>query len=148
MTDLNVSQEKKIMKRFLSEVTKTEKNLAVYGEHQVRKALEMGVVDILLLSEDLRKYRLTMKCQTCGYIQEKTINEEEVDDFMPPTCPTCKNQNLLVITQKVDLVDELSDLAEKTGATVKLVSRNSEEGESLYTAFSGLAGILRYPLDL
>jgi peptide chain release factor subunit 1 len=52
------------------------------------------------------------------------------------------------ITQKVDLVDELSDLAEKTSATVKLISRNSEEGESLYAAFSGLAGILRYPLEI
>ena len=48
MTDLKVSQEKKIMKRFLSEVTKSEKSMAVYGEHQVRKALEMGVVDTLL----------------------------------------------------------------------------------------------------
>ena len=148
MTDLKISQEKKIMKRFLSEVTKTEKSLAVYGEHQVRKSLEMGVVEILLLSEDVRKYRMTMKCQSCGYTQEKTIREEDVDNFAPPPCPTCKTSNLLEVTKKIDLVDELSDLAEKTGATVKLISRNSEEGESLYTAFSGLAGILRYPIEL
>ena len=148
MTDLKVSQEKKIMKRFLSEVTKTEKSLAVYGEYQVRKALEMGVVDTLLLSEDLRKYRVTMKCQSCDYIQEKTMTEEALEEFTPPTCPTCKTSLPMEITQKVDLVDELSDLAEKTNATVKLISRNSEEGESLYTAFSGLAGILRYPIEL
>jgi peptide chain release factor subunit 1 len=54
----------------------------------------------------------------------------------------------MVITQRVDLIDELSDLAEKTSATVKLISRGSEEGESLYTAFGGLAGILRYPIDV
>jgi peptide chain release factor subunit 1 len=52
------------------------------------------------------------------------------------------------ITQKVDLVDELSDLADKTNATVKLISRNSEEGESLYAAFGGLAGILRYSIEI
>jgi peptide chain release factor subunit 1 len=148
MTDLKVSQEKKVMKRFLAEVTKTDKSLAVYGEHQVRKALEMGVVDTLLLSEDLRKYRVTMKCQTCAYTQEKTMTEEALEDFTPPTCPTCKTSLPMEITQKVDLVDELSDLAEKTNATVKLISRNSEEGESLYAAFSGLAGILRYPIEL
>jgi len=148
MTDLKVSQEKKIMKRFLSEVTKTEKSLGVYGEHQVRKALEMGVVDTLILSENLRKYRVTMKCQTCGYTQEKTMSEEALEDFSPPACPTCKTSLPMEITQKVDLVDELSDLAERTNATVKLVSRNSEEGESLYAAFSGLAGILRYPIEL
>ena len=148
MTDLKVSQEKKIMKRFLSEVTKTEKSLGVYGEHQVRKALEMGVVDTLILSENLRKYRVTMKCQTCGYTQEKTMSEEALEDFSPPACTTCKTSLTMEITQKVDLVDELSDLAERTNATVKLVSRNSEEGESLYAAFSGLAGILRYPIEL
>jgi len=148
MTDLKVSQEKKIMKRFLSEITKSEKNMAVYGEHQVRKALEMGVVDTLLLSEDLRKYRVIMKCQTCGYTQEKTVDEEALDEFIPPPCPTCKTSLPMEIIKKVDLVDELSDLAEKTSAKVQLISRNSEEGESLFVAFSGLAGILRYPLDL
>jgi peptide chain release factor subunit 1 len=148
MTDLKVAQEKKAMKRFLSEVTKSEKSLAVYGEHQVRKALEMGVVDTLLLSDDLRKFRITMKCQSCDYTQEKTITEEDLEEFTPPPCPTCKTSLPMEITKKVDLVDELSDLAEKTGATVKLISRNSEEGEALYAAFSGLAGILRYPLDI
>lgn len=148
MTDLRVSQEKKVMKRFLSEVTKTEKSMAVYGEHQVRKALEMGVVDTLLLSENVRKYRVIMKCQSCGYTQEKTLSEELVESFTPPPCPTCVTSIPMVITQKVDLIDELSDLAEKTSATVKLISRGSEEGESLYTAFGGMAGILRYPIDL
>lgn len=148
MTDLRVSQEKKIMQRFLSEITKTEKSMAVYGEHQVRKALEMGVVDTLLLSDDVRKYRLKMKCQSCGYTQEKTLDEEMLESFTPTSCPTCATSIPLVITQKVDLIDELSDLAEKTSATVKLISRGSEEGESLYTAFGGLAGILRYPIDL
>jgi peptide chain release factor subunit 1 len=148
MTDLKVAQEKNVMKRFLSEVTKSDKSMAVYGEHQVRKALEMGVVDTLLLSEDLRKYRVTMKCQSCGYTQEKTMTEEELDGFHSPSCPTCSTSISMDITQKVDLVDELSDLADKTSATVKLISRNSEEGESLYAAFGGIAGILRYPVEL
>ncbi len=148
MTDLKVSQEKNVMKRFLSEVTKSEKNMAVYGEYQVRKALEMGVVNTLLLSEGLRKYRVTMKCQSCGYTLEKTMTEEDLDGFSPPVCPTCQTSIPMALTQKVDLIDELSDLAEKTSVTVKLISRNSEEGESLYVAFGGLAGILRYPIEL
>jgi peptide chain release factor subunit 1 len=148
MTDLKVSQEKKVMKRFLSEVTKSDKNMSVYGEHHVRKALEMGVVDTLLISEELRKYRVTMKCQSCSYTLEKTMTEEELEGFVPPSCPTCQTSLPMEITSKVDLVDELSDLADKTSATVKLISRNSEEGEALYAAFGGLAGILRYPLDV
>jgi peptide chain release factor subunit 1 len=148
MTDLKVSQEKKIMKRFLSEVTKSEKTMAAYGENQVRKALEMGVVDTLLLSEDLRKYRVTLKCSSCGYTIEKTLSEDDLETFTPTACSSCATSIVMDVIKKVDLVDELSDLAEKTSASVKIISRNSEEGEALFTAFGGLAGILRYPLEL
>ncbi len=148
MTDLKISQDKKVMKRFLKEVTKTEKSLAVYGEKQVRKALEMGIVDTLLLSEDLRKYRITLSCQSCEYTEEKTVDEDMLNDFSPPSCPKCSTSTPMEIKEKVDLVDELSDMAEKTGAKVELISKNSEEGDSLYSAFSGLAGILRYAVDI
>jgi len=148
MTDLKISKEKKVMKRFLKEITKTEKSLAVYGEEQVRKALEMGVVDTLLLSEDLRKYRITIVCQSCEYTEEKTVDEDALNDFSPPSCPKCSTSTLMELKEKVDLVDELSDMAEKTGVKVELISKNSEEGDSLYSAFSGLAGILRYAVDL
>jgi peptide chain release factor subunit 1 len=148
MTDLKISQDKKVMKRFLKEVTKTEKSLAIYGEEQVRKALEMGIVDTLLLSEDLRKYRITLSCQSCEYTEEKTVDEDMFNDFSPPSCPKCSTSTHMEIKEKVDLVDELSDMAEKTGAKVELISKNSEEGDSLYSAFSGLAGILRYAVDI
>jgi len=148
MTDLKVAQEKKIMKRFLHEVTKSSVGLAVYGEHQVRKALEMGVVDTLLLSDQVRKYRLTLKCPTCNHTVEKTVSEEELEDYSPPSCSTCPNKVPMEIVSKVDLIDEMSDLADKTNATVKLISRDSEEGEALYSAFDGLAGILRYPIEI
>ncbi len=148
MTDLKISQDKKVMKRFLKEITKTEKSLAVYGEKQVRKALEMGIVDTLLLSEDLRKYRITLSCQSCKYTEEKTFDEDVFTDFSSPNCPKCNTSTSMELIEKIDLVDELSDLAEKTGAKVELISKNSEEGDSLYSAFSGLAGILRYAVDL
>ena len=67
MSDLEVAKEKNVMKRFLKEITKGDQSLAIYGEGQVRKALQMGVVDTLLLSENLRKYRLTLKCPVCNY---------------------------------------------------------------------------------
>ena len=57
-------------------------------------------------------------------------------------------KNVVIVQNKIDLVDELSDMAEKTGTKVELISKNSEEGDSLYSAFSGLAGILRYAADL
>jgi len=148
MTNLKISKEKKLMKRFLKEVTKTEGSLAVYGEHQVRKALEMGIVDTLLLSENIRKYRVKLKCALCNYIDERTISEEDLEDFDPPTCPKCNNSSPMEILEKIDIIDEFSDLAEKTGSKVEIISLGSEEGDSLYSAFNGIAGILRYSIDL
>lgn len=148
MSNLKISQEKKAMKRFLKEVTKTEKSLAVYGEQQVRKALDMGVVDTLLLSENLRKYRVTLSCPSCDYSEQRTLSEDDLKDFNPPSCPTCETSAPMEITEKIDLIDELSDLAEKTGCNVQLISSGSEEGDSLYSAFSGIGGILRYPVDI
>ncbi len=148
MADLKISKEKKIMKRFLSEVTKSEKSLAVYGEEQIRKALSMGVVDTLLLSETLRKYRIKLKCPTCGYTIERTIDEEKLQEFTPPSCTQCKTSLPMELMEKTDLIDELSDMAEKINATVQLISRDSEEGDTLYRAFSGIGGILRYALEM
>ena len=148
MTDLKISKEKNLMKRFLKEVTKTDASLAVYGEPQIRKALQMGAVDILLLSENLRKFRIKLKCTSCNYLDDRTISEDDLEEFVPPNCPKCNTSTSMEIVEKVDLIDELSDLAEKTGGKVEIISLGSEEGDSLYSAFNGIAGILRYPLDL
>ncbi len=148
MSDLKISKEKKVMKRFLMEVTKSEGSLALYGEQQIRKALEMGVVDTLLLSEKLRKYRIKLKCPSCNYFEELTIDEDALEKFNPPICNKCETSASMEIEEKIDLIDELSDLAEKTGCSVSLISQDSEEGDSLYSAFSGIAGISRYSIDL
>ena len=148
MIDLKIAKEKKVMKRFLREVTKGEKSLAVYGEAHVRKALEMGAVDTLLLSEDLRKYRITLTCPTCSYQEKGTVTEDALEEYTPPLCPKCETPTQLEITDKIDIIDELSELVEATGGTVFLISPNSEEGDSLKAAFDGIAAISRYPLDI
>lgn len=148
MTTLKVSSEKKLMKRFLKEVTKTEGGLAVYGELQVRKALEMGIIDTLLLSENLRRYRIKLVCSACSYSEYRTVTEEELEDYKAPDCPKCDTSAQMEVEEKTDLIDELSDFAEKTSAKVEIISAGSEEGDSLYSAFNGIAGILRYSVDL
>ena len=47
-----ISQEKYIMKKFFGKLS-TNPNEVAYGEAQVRKVLEMGAVEILLLSEEV-----------------------------------------------------------------------------------------------
>jgi peptide chain release factor subunit 1 len=148
MTQLEIAKEKRVMKRFLREITKGDKSLALYGEDEIRKALHMGAVDTLLLSDNLRRYRVTLSCPTCGHTEQRTINEDELDDFEPPICSQCPTPTTMEIVEKIDLIDELSELVESTGGSVVLISQTSEEGDSLYSAFNGVAAITRYPLEL
>jgi len=148
MVDLKIAKEKQVMKRFLKEITKGDQSLAIYGEDHIRKALQMGAIDTLLLSENLRRYRITLTCPGCDYKEQRTIHEDDLEEFEPSNCSQCDSQTQMEITDKIDLIDELSELCESTSGTVILVSENSEEGNSLISAFDGIAGIARYPLDL
>ena len=148
MENLKISKEKQLMKRFLREISKTDNSLAVYGEASVIRALEIGAVDTLLLSENLRKYRVKLKCSSCDYYEVKTISEDDLENIQSLKCNKCGEQSTMEIQEKVDLIDYYSDLADKTSANVEIISPGSEEGDSLYSAFNGVAGILRYPLEL
>ena len=78
----------------------------------------------------------------------RTLSEEQLEDFDEPNCPKCKTPTKMEIEEKIDLIDELSDLAENTSTKVEIISTGSEEGDSFYSAFNGIAGILRYSVDL
>jgi peptide chain release factor subunit 1 len=140
LSDLEVTQDKEIMRRFMKELV-SDKGLAAYGEKEVRHNLELGAVDVLLLSEDLRKTRAKIVCtnRSCDYTDSQTRSgsSEPVG-----TCLKCSSP--LTIEEEVDLVSDLSKLAELSGAEVKIISTEFEEGAQLFRAFGGIAAILRY----
>ncbi len=95
----------------------------------------------------MRKFRIKFVCSTCNYFEWRTISEDDLEEFNTPNCSKCDNLMRMEIEDKIDLIDEFSDLAEKTSSMVEIISSSSEEGDSLYSAFNGIAGILRYPLE-
>ncbi len=141
---MGVVKEKEFMQRFLKELVK-DAGLAAYGEESIRKNLEIGAVDILLLSANLRKSRLRVKCQSCDYILERTINVEPgktVRDIDLGSCPKCTAP--IILEEETDIIDELAKLADASSARVEIISDDFEEGSILFTAFGGIAAILRY----
>jgi peptide chain release factor subunit 1 len=140
---MEVIKEKEIMTRFLKELVK-DNGLASYGEESVRKNLELGSVDILILSARLRKSRITITCQNCGHSEERTIALEPgktVEDILTTTCRTCTAP--LIVSSEVDIVEELTRQADLTSTRVEIISDDFEEGAILYNAFGGIAAILR-----
>jgi peptide chain release factor subunit 1 len=141
---MGVVKEKEFMQRFLKELVK-DAGLAAYGEESIRKNLEIGAVDILLLSANLRKSRLRVKCQSCDYTHERTINVEPgktIRDIDLGSCPRCTAP--IILEEETDIIDELAKLADASSAKVEIISDDFEEGSILFTAFGGIAAILRY----
>ncbi|MGB9635922.1 MAG: peptide chain release factor aRF-1 [Thermoplasmata archaeon] len=142
LADLDLMKEKKLVQRFLTEVRKPNGGLAVYGEKEVRDALQNGYIDTLLVSEALQKMRVSMRCKYCGYAEDKTLPKELV-----PSSGSCPKCNAVLEIKSTDIVEEISAEAEKYGTKVEIISDESEEGQILINAFGGIAGILRYAIN-
>lgn len=140
MDKLEIANEKKIMQNFLGKI-RDERGLAVYGEKEVRKALDMGALDTLILSEGLRKYHVWEECKSCGYKKDKIAEQVKEEN-----CPECSSP--LIIKKEIDVLEELSEKADETKAKVEIISLESEEGDTLLKAFGGIAGILRYEVSI
>src|SRR2546426_2858409 len=135
---LDLMREKTLVQRLMEEIRKEDGGLAAYGEDQVRRALELGAVDTLLISEGLRKSRLRLRCANGDWEGEKTVAE----DGELPICP--KDGGTLVVVENRDLIEDLTSIAGGMGTTVELISKDSEEGQLLLRAFGGIAAILRF----
>lgn len=139
LTEMDIMREKKLMQRFLRELV-SEDGLASYGESEIRENLEMGAVELLLISEDLKASRITYKCPSCNYTYQKTA--KSLKEAEEESCPKCNERAKIIDTK--DLTDDLIDMAEEVGSEVEIISTETEEGVQLLKAFGGIAAILRY----
>jgi peptide chain release factor subunit 1 len=142
-------EEKKVMQEFLYHIGH-DTGLATYGEEEVKKALEMGAVKTLLLSEGLDIVRATVKCNACGFQEEKTMQNRELLSFeaslVGNPCPKC-NAPSLSVDGIEDLIEVYAKLAETANAEVEMISTETEEGQMLKKSFGGIAAILRFKLQ-
>ncbi|MCS7135758.1 MAG: peptide chain release factor aRF-1 [Nitrososphaerota archaeon] len=138
-------EEKQLIQRLMGEVV-SQNGKAIYGEQAVRNALRSGMLEMLLISEDLDRVEVRIECSNCGYTKLETLNDDEVQVTLPnilsQKCPSCSNQTLQA-KKIVPLIDVLIDEAEESGTDVELISGGHEEGEMFKKAFSGLAGFLK-----
>lgn len=139
-------EEKKIVQNFLYQIGH-DTGLATYGEKEVRRALEAGAVETLLLSEALDIVRVRVGCTVCDYTKEETMKEKNVSSFEQDTggqsCPKCSNSSLQIVEVN-DIIEDFAELAEQIGTDVEIISVETEEGEMLKKSFGGIAAVLRF----
>ncbi|UCH88555.1 MAG: peptide chain release factor 1 [Thermoplasmata archaeon] len=145
LTKLDLMREKRLIQRLMNEIKKDRGGLSVYGEDLVRKAMALGAVDTVLVSEGLRMVRRTFHCPKCGEKEEKTMRSMPESDGPEVSCLKCNAA--MELRDEKDLVDEFAELADETGTKIELISNDSSEGEMLLKAFGGLAGLLRFKVN-
>ncbi|UCD92930.1 MAG: peptide chain release factor 1 [Methanobacteriota archaeon] len=139
LSGLELMKEKELVQKLMDEIRKPDGGLAAYGP-QVEKALEMGAIDLLLISEGLDKSVLRITCPSCGF-SKNTFGDDSTEN---DSCPECGSE--LKEGEENDLVGQLFDTAEKVGTKIEMISQESEEGDLFLRTFGGMAGLMRFKL--
>ncbi len=148
LVEFEVVRERELMQRFMTHLGK-DTGLATYGEKDVKSALLKAAVDIVLVSEDVDRVNMDVKCEMCDYKGVRSVKTKNYSDYVKEMsqepCPKC-NETRIIIEKEADLIEELNEMANSTGATLEVISSSHEDGSMLYNAFGGIAAILRYKL--
>ncbi len=140
LKEAELVREKRLVRKFMEEAVNGE--LAAYGE-EVDELLKVGAVEVLLVSEDLEGYKVTLRCPECGYENIVTVKEKDEAKKYVEECPECGEAELNVEEIK-EIVDYYVELAEQMGSNVEIISTETEEGAQFYNAFRGLGALLRF----
>ena len=147
--DVKYIREKQVMQRFMKEIA-NDTGMVTYGLEDVQKALSMGAVDTLILSEKLDTYKVKIECSNCGYIENRTTSEQNIinleSSVQEESCPKC-NSNTYNITDNISMIEELGGMANTMGTEIDIISSETEEGEMLHSTFGGIVAILRFKLN-
>src|SRR5919202_2498474 len=144
MQDFRVMEEKQLVKKFMNEVHSGH-GLGIYGIHDVTKALESGIADLVMVTDDIMYIRLEIKCKACKNTQALIVDRSQVistkQEYLSKQCPACHTSDLEAVEK--DIVDYFNELATMTGCRLEVISGKTEEGSQL-ASLGKVGAILRY----
>jgi peptide chain release factor subunit 1 len=144
MTEYRLMEEKRIIKRFMSEVH-SGRGLGIYGLLDVIRSLKDGVAEMVILTDDINYIHLQAKCKRCGNVQEKFVERHSLQklkqEITSRPCPSCNTIDLE--STEDDIVDYLEELAIMTGAKLEVISAKTEEGAQM-ASLGKIGAILRF----
>ncbi len=144
LQEYRVMEEKQLIKKFMAEVH-SGRGLGIYGVHDVVKALESGIADLVIVTDDVTYSKLEIRCKACKNIHTIIAERSQViatkQEWLSKQCPSCHSSDLEVIEK--DIVEYLNELAIKTGCRLEVISGKTEEGSQL-ASLGKIGAILRY----
>ncbi|MEK6958810.1 MAG: peptide chain release factor aRF-1 [archaeon] len=142
LKDTDLMRERQIINKFLEEVAKN--GLATYGQREVEQAIDEKRISTLIISEDIPWLVFRKVCEHC--------NNEEIEIIKDPTnyeeeklrCSKCDSK--IEVTEEIDYLDYMMEKAKAVGATVRVISTETPEGQQFYNGFGGIGALLRYKI--
>jgi peptide chain release factor subunit 1 len=144
MNDYRLMEEKRLMKKFMTEVY-SERGLAIYGFNDVLKSLKNGIVDTVIIIDEIQFEEIKLKCKKCN--AEKVIYSERINlintnqKLLSNPCESCGATDLVI--NDSDIVSVVEDLSGQTGSKLEIISSKTEEGAQL-ASLGGIGAILRF----
>jgi peptide chain release factor subunit 1 len=138
MKEAAVVKERELMQKFYGELQKGGN--VVYGYHETIRALEMGAVEILLVSEGFEWVHAKLRCE-CENEVEKDLSKRIVENQV---CSKCGKK--MKVEEIKELVDVFTDKAKNLGTKIEFISVNTREGMQ-FKELGGIGAFLRYKLS-
>ena len=145
MKDARYYEERKNVQEFLKHLGEDD-GLGTYGEQEIFQAFKGQNVQLLLISEDVRRTLYRLKCKACGHVENKVVDNDKIADFEANlnTVKCLKCGGDVEVLEKKDLIEALIEMAAEGNVRAELISGNTEEGDMLTRSFGGIAAITNY----
>ena len=142
LKDSELIKERQILDKFLGEIARD--GLATYGQKEVETAITENRVSTLIISEDIPWIVFRVFCEKCQ--KEEIVIVKEVAEFEESKlrCDVC--QSKIDTLEEISYLDYMVDRANGIGATVRVISTETNEGEQFLKGFGGIAALLRYKI--
>ena len=144
LSDFRLMEEKKFVENLFRDINRRS-GLAAYGMKDILNHISNNVAQTVLRSDDIDLNRIVATCRRCNTEQVAMVERVKVistkNGFVSSPCPSCKSEDIQVTEQ--DIIDYLSLICSKIGATVEVISGKSEHGAML-SSLGKVAAMLRY----
>ncbi len=136
-------EERQLIQKFMAYIAK-KPDLVTYGIKEVLDALDKGVAELVLISEDVDLVIVDGECRVCGkpyhdIVSEKSIRRGQLK------CPDCGGD--IAVSEVKSLVDVIDRKAKATSTRVEVISTVTPEGQQFKNVFGGIAALLRYKIS-
>ncbi|XP_951968.1 eukaryotic peptide chain release factor, putative [Theileria annulata] len=142
LSNVKFIHEKKLIKRFFDEIAH-DTGKYVYGVYDTINALENGMIEVLIIYEQLEIMRVLVKNPSTNTESVLLLNQEQERDEA-----NFKDNNVdLEVLDKIPLIEWIINNYHNYGSTLDFVTNKSQEGSQFQSGFGGIGGILRYKME-